>query len=178
MALGKLTEAQLIFCTEIAKGKSQPEAYKAAYPKSRTSRALMDREAAKMLKKAAIRVRVEQLRAEGTAQAIKEVAVSRLDVLRELWDTAIRAKQPVPVNNQKGEFTGNYEVSWAAATAAAIAVGRDLGMFKETAQEADPLDGLTHAEVKQVKAILDDFRRSNSAATADTGRKGRTRTRH
>lgn len=157
MANGVMDDATQIFCAEIAKGRTQVEAYRAAHPKSKANRNTMDRQAATLLRKAVVKARIVELTEKGTAKAVEAVSISKQRVLAELMDTAIRAKQPVPVNNQKGEPTGNSEVAWAASTAAFIAVGKELGMFKEASQESDPLDGLTHEEVKAVKEMLEGF---------------------
>lgn len=157
MAAGMLTEAIEVLCVEIAKGRTQYEAYKTAYPKSRASRATIEREVRTITKRAKVKLRIAELQAKGTEKAAEAVSISKQTIMRELWENSQIGKAAVPVLDREGSETGQYNTNLSASNAALIALGKEIGMFKEAAQEADPLDGLTHEQVKQVKAILCDL---------------------
>jgi len=177
MAAGVLTEAQEILCVEIAKGRTQYDAYRAAFPKTRANRNTIDREVAKLLKRSQIRTRIIELQAKGTEKAAAAVSVSKQDIMRELWENARIGKAAVPVLDREGAEIGVYNTNLSASNAALIALGKEIGMFKEAAQEADPLDGLTHEQVKQVKAILSDLVVGDDSGNAIAVPRGRRKKR-
>jgi hypothetical protein len=118
------------FSQELANGKSQVAAYRAAGFGNSTGRP------SKLAKDARIVARVAELmcaREEVTAQGMKiaivESGVNRLWVLERLRENVERSMQAKPVLDKEGQPTGEYRYEGAVANRALELLGKELGMF-------------------------------------------------
>ena len=84
----RLTAKQEKFIRELIKGKSQREAYKAAYNAKKMSDAAIDVAACKLLKVAKVALRHEQLRAKVVAKAEEQAIMSAVEVLKDIESIA------------------------------------------------------------------------------------------
>lgn len=84
----KLTQKQEKFVQELIKGKSQREAYKAAYNAGKMSDATIDSNACRLLKNSKVATRHDQLRGKVVAKAEEQTIMSVVEVLRELESIA------------------------------------------------------------------------------------------
>ena len=80
----RLTKKQEKFVSELIKGKSQREAYKAAYDTSRMKDSSVDVNASKLVKSAKVAQRLEELRTKVERKAEEKAVMSAVDVLREI----------------------------------------------------------------------------------------------
>jgi phage terminase small subunit len=80
----RLTKKQEKFVSELIKGKSQREAYKAAYDTSRMKDSSVDVNASKLAKSAKVAQRLEELRTKVERKAEEKAVMSAVDVLREI----------------------------------------------------------------------------------------------
>jgi hypothetical protein len=117
------------FAQLVAAGQSPAHAYATAGYEERTAYTCGPR----LLKTAAVRDRVTELRQKVAEVSVTRAAVNREFVLRELMDNAMKAKQ-----NQQ----------WSASNRALELIGRDLGMFDGTSVwDGDP-DKLTADQIR------------------------------
>jgi len=80
----KLTKKQEKFIAELLRGKSQHDAYKAAYDTSRMKDSSIDVNASKLAKNAKVALRLEQLRTKVEKRAEEATVMSAVEVLREI----------------------------------------------------------------------------------------------
>lgn len=80
----KLTKKQEKFVAELLKGKSQHDAYKAAYDTSRMKDSSIDVNASKLAKSAKVALRLEQLRTKVEKRAEEQTVMSAVEVLKEI----------------------------------------------------------------------------------------------
>ena len=83
-----LTSKQEKFVEELIKGKSQREAYKAAYNTSRLKNASIDSLACRLLKTPKVKLRYEELRAKADEHSGNEAASMRAFIIAQLQDIA------------------------------------------------------------------------------------------
>ena len=99
--------------------------------------------------------------AKANAIAVKALAITREDVLRELWDNAMRGKAGVPVLDREGKPIGEYRTELSASNKALELFGKEAhGMFidrRETGkpnQFAELTEAELDAEIAAREAIL------------------------
>lgn len=80
----RITKKQEKFVSELIKGKSQREAYKAAYDTSKMKDSSVDVNASKLVKSAKVAQRLEELRTKVERKAEEKAVMSAVDVLREI----------------------------------------------------------------------------------------------
>jgi len=83
-----LTTKEEKFVEELIKGKSQREAYKAAYNTSRLKNASIDSLACRLLKTPKVKLRYEELRAKADEHSGNEAASMRAFIIAQLQDIA------------------------------------------------------------------------------------------
>lgn len=83
-----LTKKQEAFVQGLIKGKSQREAYKAAYSAEKMSDSTIDSHASRLLKDDKVRARYDKLKGKVVAKAEEQTIMSVMDVLRELESIA------------------------------------------------------------------------------------------
>ena len=88
MAKSSLTEKQEKFIYGLLKGKSQREAYKAAYNAQNMSDSVIDVKASELLKNGKVAVRFEELRGKVVAKAEEQAVMSAVEVLKEIESIA------------------------------------------------------------------------------------------
>lgn len=99
---------------------------------------------------------------EATERAVSALAITRADVLKELWDNALQAKAAVPVLDKDGNPTGKYNANWNASNKALELFGKEAHrMFVDRKEVGKPgqFSDLTDEELdakrQALKAILD-----------------------
>lgn len=94
-----------------------------------------------------------------TQKAVDELAITRGDVLRELWDNAMSAKAAVPVLDHKGNPTGEWRADFSASNKALELFGKEAHRMFVDRKEilAGPIDSLEHDERKRLLALLDEL---------------------
>lgn len=92
-------------------------------------------------------------------KAVDALAISREDVLRELWDNAMSAKAAVPVLDHKGKETGEFRADFSASNKAFELFGKEAHRMFVDRKEilTGPIDSLEHEERKRLLALLDEI---------------------
>jgi len=72
----------------------------------------------------------EILHSVSTIEAMKELQLTKKDIMRELMGNAMIAKAAVPVL-KNGEPTGLYQANISASNQALMLLGKELGMFTD-----------------------------------------------
>lgn len=129
------------YAQELAKGKSQADAYLAAgYNGDRTT-------ACRLAAKANIKNRVaelletrEQIHAQATTRAVEKVGLTKEWVIARLVENAQRALKAVPVTTSEGEEKGEYQYNGNVANRALELLGKELGMFIDRKEIGQPGD--------------------------------------
>lgn len=84
----KLTQRREKYIRELIKGKSQREAYKAAFLCGKQSDKTIDEKACRLLKIPAVRARYDELRGKVERKAEEQAVMSAVEVLREIESIA------------------------------------------------------------------------------------------
>ena len=84
----KLTQRQEKYICELIKGKSQREAYKAAFLCGKQSDKTIDEKACRLLKVPKVRARYDELRGKVERKAEEKAVMSAVEVLREIESIA------------------------------------------------------------------------------------------
>jgi hypothetical protein len=82
--------------------------------------------------------KLESKQADQTADAALELGLDRRYVLQTLKTVVDRSLQAEPVRDEDGNPTGEWRFDGKAATTAAVAIGKELGMFREAPAAAAP----------------------------------------
>lgn len=165
-----LTAAQRLFAIERAKGKSLVQAYRIAYPRARGTDQTVQVDAWRVEQRSSVVLLIMKIQEEATAKAVNSVAITKEQIIAELWQNSQIAKAAVPVLDAKGKPTGVYNANITASNNALIAIGKDLGMFRENPEKPDPLADLTHEQVKELKDALDAFDAAEAETNTSKGR--------
>ena len=146
-----LTWQQESFAQLVASGRSQADAYRAAYPASQEwkSEALYAQSSA-LAADSKVAVRVKTLRAIITQQAIDEAATDKAWVMRRLKTVAERCMQAAPVLDKKGnpvmvetpegEEVPAFTFNSMGANRALELIGKENAMFVERKETGKPGD--------------------------------------
>jgi phage terminase small subunit len=168
-----LTEKQLRFAELVASGKSLTDAYVGAY-QSKGSRANAGKEGAALVKRANVAAHIAKLKVavqeklKEKAATAKDVEAATIDasseaiaiekswVMAKLVTVVEQAMEAQPIVNKKGEEVG-YTNQLNAANRALELLGKEMGMFIDRKMNvpADPLDGLTTAELRELLKVVD-----------------------
>lgn len=153
------------FAHLVAKGVNPTESYvQAGYSKNGAQQS-----AARLLLKAVITERIEQIRANITAMATQKTGVDKAWVLAQLVGNVNIAKAAEPVLDHEGKPTGEYKANISAANRALELIGKEFGMFVDRKEiRTGDLDDIPHEEKK---AALDLVREELARRTGDDGRK-------
>ena len=151
------------FAQLLAGGASASKAYVSAGYSERGAA----QSAARLLRSAKVRSRVEELKQAVTERAVEKAAVDRAWVLEHLRQNVDRSMQAVPVTDREGNETGEYTYQGSVANRALELVGKELGMFHERVEhsgadgapiqvQAGPVDYqyATTEELEAVKSIM------------------------
>ena len=107
------------FASGLADGLSQEKAYVAAGFSSRGARGaastLLKQKLCILKRRDEILYEREKIQRVTTAQAMESLKLSKEDLMRELWDNAMRAKAAIPVTDKEGNPTGVYNANFAAS---------------------------------------------------------------
>jgi hypothetical protein len=165
------------FCRAMASGKSQLESYLlAGYSKKGHKSS-----ASKLANREDIKRRIANLledkantQREAVIKAAEELKITKMEVLRELWDNSQQAKAAVPVLDREGNPTGQYQANWAASNRALELVGKELGMFIDRKEiRTGALDGWTAEQLERLIAALEhepgDSHHAGEAGSLATG---------
>lgn len=162
----QLTQKQENFCLLFVESGHAADAFQEAY-QCNGNRATVMRDAHRLLSNPRVQARIEELRAAASARA----EINTADVIRELWDNAMKAKQATPVKDKDGVPIGEFQANLAASNQALKLVGDHLGAFerKDNGQTESPLAKLTPEERRALKAALEQERERRRALHAATG---------
>jgi hypothetical protein len=203
--LRKLTEKQEEFCLGLAKGMSLSGAYRAAYDVGRQRDVVsVHHDAADLAKlphvkariaslKHLVRKKVDKLLIESAVATTPQVAVDmraaaalEQTIVDKAW---IEANLITVVKNglsdeticdKEGTPTGEVRsANLAAVNRALELLGKERGMFIETRRNiSDPLDALTHAQVKELLELMDESDAARSPAVRNNAARGPGRATH
>lgn len=131
------------FAHLVAKGSNAKEAYieagfspNGAQPSS-----------ARLLSKAMVAARIEEIKANISTAAIEKVSVDKAWVIAQLVENVQIAKSAIPVLDNEGNPTGEYKANLAAANRALELIGKEQGMFVDRKEvRTGPLDSVPHEE--------------------------------
>jgi hypothetical protein len=84
----------------------------------------------RLLRKADVAARVEELKMAVSERQIEKITVDRAWVVAMLTEIAIRAMQVEPVRGREGNPTGQYTFQGSVANKALELLGRQFGMFQ------------------------------------------------
>jgi hypothetical protein len=105
-----------------------------------------------------LNAKIEDMVIERSAVQISEAVVAtRKLVMDELLDNALTAKQAKPVSDKSGRFTGFLRANLTASNQALIALGKELGMFKE-GEPPDLFDKLSPEQIRALKGLLEAWK--------------------
>jgi hypothetical protein len=151
------------YCRERAKGVSQEAAYRLAYRNAHGKQTTIVKNAKTLEKQVKVRRRITELLNVAREVSQREVNVAKTDVLRELWDNAMKAKQAEPVYDNEGNPIGEWVAMFQASNRALELIGKELGMFREQqARDKDPLEALSHEQVKALIELAEQLLRTAS----------------
>lgn len=144
------------FATGLADGLSQEKAYVAAGFSAKGARGaastLLKQNSYILKRRDEILYEREKMQAVTTAQAMESLKLSKEDVMRELWDNAMKAKTAVPVLDREGKETGWFNANFAASNQAFQLLGKELGMFAEK-KEAPP-EEFENKSIEELRQIV------------------------
>jgi phage terminase small subunit len=153
-----------IFALQIAEGKTATEAALVAGYSEKTARA----QGSRLLTKADIVDRVNELRARVNEKAASSAAVSKAWVIAHLKENAERSMQAVPVVDKNGNETGEYIWNPNAANRSLELIGKELGMFVE--RKRITIEDLRELSTEELLALLEDVNgRLEQASESETG---------
>lgn len=173
-----LTQRQENFALEYVRTGDPVASFKASYTAGGKP-ATINSQCNKLLRNPAIKARIAELRDEIAERA--EITVA--DVVRELWDNAMAAKQAKPIRDKDGNETGEYRADLAASNQALKLVGDHLGVFekKPAGEQKSPLEALSPEQRQALRVMVDRERERRAALAAgarppadDAGGTGRT----
>jgi hypothetical protein len=157
----RLTLKQEAFCIAFIETNDGVRAYQRAYNcKSESNARSAYKEAHRLIHLPHTAARIAALRREVAERA----GILAADVVRELWDNALKAKIGNDKLDKDGKVIGQDRPDWSSSNQALIAVGNHLGVFakKEDLDRSSPFDNLTHEQIKELIALLrakkDEFR--------------------
>ena len=142
-----LTAKQEAFCLAIMEGKSQHDAYKQSFSTKNYSREALDVNGSKMMAKAKIKQRIEELR----APAVKKAQKSYGEWLQRVEDMAF-----VPLEQ--------LEVKTPDALKALELFGKATGYYHEKLET--PLTALENTSTKLLVAMLEELKERKAAREA------------
>lgn len=102
---------------------------------------------------------------QASTELASEIVLSRKFVLDQLLDNAMKACAAVPVLDARGKPIGKYVANFAASNRALELLGKEIGMFREP-KEVDLFENLSPRQVRELKAALDDWAKSEREAEA------------
>lgn len=145
-----------LFAQGIAAGRNATEAYLAAGYKTNAKAGSVS--ASRLLENPNVKARLAEIHnerahihAQGVADAISAVALTKQWVLEKLMENVARAMQDKAVTGPEGEPIGEYTYNGGVANRSLELLGKELGMFidrKEIGQPGD-FDRLTDEELRQ-----------------------------
>lgn len=147
--MDQLTGRQEAFAQAVCRGSTASDAYRTAYrPKAMKAKSVHEK-ASHLIQTGKVRARVEELREIVLEKVVREVAIDKAWITRQLIHIVERARADGKLN---------------AAVRALELLGKDQGMFvdRRINLPADPLDGLTTDELRQFLGALGDSRRNGS----------------
>lgn len=114
--------------------------------------------ASRLIKKPQVSERIDFLKSEADQLRDKAVAAikatsltTRVWVLEELRDNAMKAKAAVPVLDNKGNPTGEWRADFGASNQALKLIGMELGMFVERKEvRHGRLDDVTDDKLREI----------------------------
>ena len=121
-----LTLKQEKYVQELLKGKSQREAYKAAFDTSNMKDKTVDEKASRLFATNKVRTRYQALRDRLTEETEKEAIVTVKEVLKDLVELRDKCMGRLPVSEQ-----GDKAFNPAGANRALELLGKHLGMYEE-----------------------------------------------
>lgn len=169
-----LTAKQEAFCQAVASGKTQADAYRAAYNAGQMKAETIQNKAHVLMKDGEVTARVEELRKPVIEKAIEKAAVDKAWVMARLVKVVDMGMQAEPVMDSEGAATGEYKQNLAAANKALELIGKELMMFIDRSEvRTGPLDGIEHEELKAIRDAIGTLAASGGLIPA-----GSSSTRH
>jgi hypothetical protein len=164
-----------VFAQEVAKGKSNTEAYEiAGYRDGKKNAHRLGTDKGILGRVNEILAEREYIHGQATADAIKAAALTKEWVIEMLTQNVAKAMQAKAVLNDDGEPIGEYSYQGSVANRALELLGKELGMFidrKEVTLE-NKRDAADWNRAELV-AILNDSRPSREGAAETGGRSGK-----
>ena len=183
-----LTWQQESFAQLVASGRSQADAYRAAYPSSQTWKPeALYVQASTLATDSKVNLRIKTLRAIITQQAIDDAVADKAWVLKRLKTVAERCLQAAPVLNKSGapvltlteagELVPAFEFNSMGANRALELLGKEQSMFIDRKEIGEPgaFDKLDDDELRRAANEADQVIAAAARSAARDDRKGRNR---
>ena len=124
------------FAQELAKGASATEAYETAgYRPNRGNATTLKQDQSISIRVAEILQEREQIHAQGTAEAIERVALTKEWVIANLMKNVERASQARAVTDDVGNPIGEYKYEGSVVNRGLELLGKELGMFVDRTED-------------------------------------------
>jgi phage terminase small subunit len=120
------------FAQELARGKSQAEAYKLAGYKPDSGAA------SRLSGNVSIQTRVAELQEKIVSRVVERAVVSKEWVIEKLVENAERSLQARRATGEDGEETGEFKYQGNVANRALELIGKELGMFVDRKEVGKP----------------------------------------
>jgi len=154
------------YAQELAKGKSQADAYEAAgYKGDRTA-------ASRLATNVNIQARVAELQEKVAGRVVERTSISKEWVIERLIENANRAMQAEAVKTKDGETIGEYAYQGNVANRALELLGKELGMFIDRKEVGKPGD-FSELSEDELDAIIARGQGAYSAGDSGEGKAAR-----
>ena len=123
----------------------------------------------RLLRKADVAARAEELKAAVSERQVEKMAVDRAWVMAKLTENVQRAMQVELVQDREGNPTGQYIYQGGVANRALELLGKELGMFQPNPEKEQGLE--IHELMARINAGRDRVakeKRERDAAAADS----------
>lgn len=144
------------FAQELAKGKSQAEAYvTAGFKPNRHNAATLARQQHILDRVEFLLAEREEIHAQSTAKAVERVSLTKEWVLTKLVENAERALQAKQATNSEGEPVGDFKYEGSVANRALELLGKELGMFidRKEVRNVSEFDEIDDADTLRQRLI-------------------------
>ncbi len=163
-----LTPKQESFAQAVASGKTQADAYRAAFNASKMKAETIQKRASELMARGEVRGRVKDLIAKVSSGVVGKAVIDRTWVMDQLVEVVSMAKASEPVLDSDGNPVGEYKTNLAAANKALELIGKEFAMFVDRKEvRTGPLDGLKHDELKALHDAIETI--SNAGRTVAPG---------
>lgn len=149
-----LTPKQEAFAQAIVGGKTQADAYRAAYNTSKMKESTLHELASRLMKKSKISARVAELQALVIERLTEKTSIDKAWVMEQLVEIVKMGKAAEPVRDAEGAAIGEYKTNLAASNKALELIGKEILMFVDRKEvKHSKLEELSDEELDKTIAL-------------------------